>query len=76
MRKRGGTVLDFESVARAKDGTEIPVLISASFLYDEKGRRSGPSASRPICDSANARNWRSSRHKLSSKSASRPAPPS
>ena len=41
MRKRGGTVLDFESVVRAKDGSEIPVLVSASFLYDVEGREVG-----------------------------------
>ena len=41
MRKRGGTVLDFESVVRAKDGSEIPVLVSASFLYDAEGREVG-----------------------------------
>jgi PAS domain S-box-containing protein len=41
MRKRGGTVLGFETALRAKDGGEIPVLISASLLFDEQGREAG-----------------------------------
>ena len=41
MRKRGGTVSAFDSVARAKDGSSIPVLISASMLHDEEGREAG-----------------------------------
>ena len=41
MRKRGGTVSAFDSVARAKDGSSIPVLISASMLHDEEGREVG-----------------------------------
>ena len=41
MRKRGGTVSAFGSVLRAKDGSSIPVLISASFLFDEEGREVG-----------------------------------
>ena len=41
MRKRGGTVSGFDSVARAKDGTSIPVLISASMLHDADGREAG-----------------------------------
>ena len=41
MRKRGGTVLGFEAAFRAKDGREIPVLISASLLFDEQGREAG-----------------------------------
>lgn len=41
MRKRGGTVSAFESVLRAKDGSHIPVLISASVLLDEDGNEIG-----------------------------------
>lgn len=41
MRKRGGTVSGFESVLRAKDGRNIPVLISASVLLDENGNEIG-----------------------------------
>lgn len=41
MRKRGGTVSGFESVLRAKDGSKIPVLISASVLLDEDGNEIG-----------------------------------
>jgi PAS domain S-box-containing protein len=41
MRKRGGTVSCFESVLLAKDGSNIPVLISASVLFDEEGQEAG-----------------------------------
>jgi PAS domain S-box-containing protein len=41
MRKRGGTVSSFESGMVAKDGSNIPVLISASVLLDEKGEEVG-----------------------------------
>jgi PAS domain S-box-containing protein len=41
MRKRGGTAAGFESVLRAKDGSEIPVLISASVLFGERGEEVG-----------------------------------
>ena len=41
MRKRGGTVSGFDSVVRAKDGSSIPVLISASMLHDEEGHEVG-----------------------------------
>jgi adenylate cyclase len=41
MRKRGGTVSSFDSVVRAKDGSSIPVLISASVLHDEEGHEVG-----------------------------------
>ena len=41
MRKCGGTVAALDSVARAKDGSSIPVLISASMLHDEEGREAG-----------------------------------
>jgi len=41
MRKQGGTVSTFETVLQAKDGARIPVLISASILYDEKGQEVG-----------------------------------
>jgi PAS domain S-box-containing protein len=41
MRKRGGSVSNFESVLLAKDGSNIPVLISASVLFDEKGEEIG-----------------------------------
>ncbi len=41
MRKRGGTVSGFETVLRAKDGSSIPVLISASILFDKEGQEAG-----------------------------------
>src|SRR5215207_2031588 len=41
MRKRGGSVSGFETVLWAKDGSSIPVLISASVLLDEEGREVG-----------------------------------
>jgi PAS domain S-box-containing protein len=41
MRKRGGTASGFETVLRAKDGSRIPVLISASILFDEQGQEAG-----------------------------------
>ena len=41
MRQYGGTVAGFETVLRAKDGTLIPVLISASVLYDAEGQEAG-----------------------------------
>ncbi|MFB3073242.1 MAG: PAS domain S-box protein, partial [bacterium] len=37
MREGGGTVSAFETTFRAKEGARIPVLISASILYDEEG---------------------------------------
>ena len=41
MRKRGGTVSSLESVMLAKDGSNIPVLISASVLFNEEGEEAG-----------------------------------
>ncbi len=41
MRRQGGKVSVFETVLRAKDGTPIPVLISASILYDAEGQEAG-----------------------------------
>ena len=41
MRARGGKVASFETTLRAKDGSLIPVLISASMLYDEEGQEAG-----------------------------------
>jgi PAS domain S-box-containing protein len=41
MRKRGGTVSGFETVLRAKDGRSIPVLTSASILFDDEGQQVG-----------------------------------
>ena len=41
MRKRGGTASAFDSTLRAKDGQDIPVLISASVLVDEAGHEIG-----------------------------------
>lgn len=41
MRKRGGTASGFESVLKAKDGQDVPVLISASVLLDKEGQEAG-----------------------------------
>ncbi len=41
MRKRGGTVSGFDSILWAKDGSSIPVLLSASILFDEEGQEAG-----------------------------------
>ena len=41
MHEGGGRVAGFETILRAKDGSHIPVLISASILYDEEGEESG-----------------------------------
>jgi PAS domain S-box-containing protein len=41
MRKRGGTVSGYEGIVRAKDGGDIPVLISASVLADDEGKEIG-----------------------------------
>ena len=41
MRKRGGTVAGFDSVLKSKDGTSIPVLISASVLFGDHGQEVG-----------------------------------
>jgi PAS domain S-box-containing protein len=41
MRKRGGTISGFDSVLWAKDGSNIPVLISASVLFDDDGNEIG-----------------------------------
>ncbi len=41
MRKQGGTVSAFETALRTKDGSRIPVLTSASILYDEEGQEVG-----------------------------------
>ena len=41
MRKRGGTASGFESVLKAKDGSAVPVLISASVLLDQDGQETG-----------------------------------
>jgi PAS domain S-box-containing protein len=41
MRKRGGTVAGLDSVLWGKDGSSIPVLISASVLFDEEGKEVG-----------------------------------
>ena len=41
MRKRGGTVAGFETALRAKDARSIPVLTSASILFDDEGQPVG-----------------------------------
>jgi PAS domain S-box-containing protein len=41
MRKRGGTVASLDSVLWTKDGMSIPVLISASVLFDDDGQEVG-----------------------------------
>jgi PAS domain S-box-containing protein len=41
MRQHQGALAGFETVLRSKEGTPIPVLISASILYDAEGRETG-----------------------------------
>ena len=41
MRQNGGTPAGLETAFRTKDGTLIPVLISASILFDAEGREIG-----------------------------------
>ncbi|HEX7043018.1 MAG TPA: PAS domain-containing protein [Burkholderiales bacterium] len=41
IRKRGGTLSGFESQLKTKDGSGIPVLISASVLINEEGEEVG-----------------------------------
>lgn len=41
MQKRGGTVSGFDSVVWNKDGASLPVLISASLLFDDAGEQIG-----------------------------------
>jgi PAS domain S-box-containing protein len=41
LRMRGGTASGFETTLRAKDGTDIPVLLSASVLFDDDDQEIG-----------------------------------
>lgn len=41
MRRGDGTVTALETNLRRKDGQSIPILISASILYDEHGQEAG-----------------------------------
>jgi PAS domain S-box-containing protein len=41
MRKRGGMISAFETVFKSKDGGNIPILISASVLFDDEDREIG-----------------------------------
>ncbi|MFQ5847933.1 MAG: PAS domain S-box protein, partial [Candidatus Methylomirabilales bacterium] len=41
MRQQGGSTAGFETTLRAKDGSLIPVLISASVLFDADGHEAG-----------------------------------
>ncbi len=41
MRQQGGTVAGLETILRAKDGSLIPVLISASILFDAENQEAG-----------------------------------
>src|SRR5215471_3826831 len=41
MHKRGGTVSGFDGMLWAKDQSAIPVLISASLLFDDDGQEIG-----------------------------------
>lgn len=41
MRHEGGSVAGWETTLQAKDGSRIPVLLSASILYDAEGREAG-----------------------------------
>jgi PAS domain S-box-containing protein len=39
--KEGGSATAFETVLRAKDGGPVPVMLSASILFDEDGQEAG-----------------------------------
>ena len=63
-----GAPSGFESDLRAKDGSNIPVLISASIVYDNKGQKVGTIIFARTCANANvpktpsrkrAMNWKS-----------------
>jgi len=41
MREGGGSVAGLETILRAKDDSLIPVMTSASLLYDEEGQEDG-----------------------------------
>ncbi len=41
LRMRGGTASAYETTLRSKDGTDIPVLMSASVLFDDDAREIG-----------------------------------
>lgn len=41
MRTGGGKVSAYETTLKAKDGTLVPVMISATILYDEADREAG-----------------------------------
>ena len=41
LEKRGGTVSGIDSLLWAKDNSSIPVLISASLLFDDDGQQLG-----------------------------------
>lgn len=41
MRESGGMISAFETLLRTKENSLIPVLISASILYDDEGREAG-----------------------------------
>ena len=58
MRKRGGTATSLESIMLAKDGTNIPVLISASFLIERERGRTGDGRLRQRLARAQARGGR------------------
>ncbi len=41
MRERGGSISEYETLLKAKDGSLVPVSITASILYDDDGAETG-----------------------------------
>jgi PAS domain S-box-containing protein len=76
MRKRGGSVSGFDSVARAKDGSSIPVRSRHPCSMTPKVARPARSALSLTCANASGSKRRSSKRTTNWKSAWRNAQPS